>query len=150
LYRADERWDVQCFVYIITIPRTCQNCIRASLLDTRCKMTKQQLDYFRPYINNKDRISNWAKPKSHSTNRHHPACRSRVEKESQNHTIELFELIIHRPFHQVFGNGLFQENLEQLIRIQWWVLSDKYKKDLLEVINMQDNYVYKDGLYIKR
>jgi len=29
-------------------------------------------------------------------------------------------------------------------------LSDKYKKDLIEVMQMQDEYVYKDGLYIKR
>lgn len=112
-------------------------------------MNKQQLSYNRPYINNNDRIANNRWLKFEVENTHHPACRSRVEQWSEEITIQLFETL-HSAYHRVFGNGLLQENLSQLVNINGRVLSDKFKKDLHELISMDDNYVYKDWIRIKR
>ena len=107
------------------------------------------MPYQRPYVNNADRVGNGLRSKGKPETRHHPACSSRVEKDSENITVQLFDSL-HQAFHRVFGNGLIQENLAQLININGEVLSERYKKDLHELIAMNDNYVYKDGIRVKR
>ena len=113
-------------------------------------MGRKKWQWHRPFINNQDRIESGHKPKlDKQIDRHHPACRSRVEQMSDNITNALFQEL-HRPYHRVFGNALMQEALLQLLKINWPVLSDNYKKDIQELIDMHDQYVYKDGIYIKK
>lgn len=107
-------------------------------------MNAQQLDYFRPYINSAEDTK-----KRRPEDIHHIVPSSRNKDGRNWPTIVLYQ-DLHKAYHRVFGNALFQEALEQMLHINAPALSDKYKKDLIEVMQMQDEYVYKDGLYIKR
>jgi hypothetical protein len=111
-------------------------------------MTKDKLAII-PYLNNEDRLARGAKPNDKPTSSHHILPKSRVEKYSRNCRVQLTENF-HNCRHWVNGNAIVQEALEQFYKINWPVLSDKYKKDLRELINAQDEYVYKDGIYIKK
>lgn len=110
-------------------------------------MNKQQLII--PYINNNDRVNNGAKRKWKVENMHHPVPKCRLEEWSREELVALF-MDFHTAYHRVFGNAVFQEQLHQLLKINDSVLSDGYKKDLKEVISMEDNYIYKNGIYVKR
>ena len=112
-------------------------------------MAKQQLGYFRPYINNEDRLNNGAKIKWNPENKHHTPPRSRLEKYSEEYTQTLY-MNIHSNYEWFAWNALMQEAIEQLLRINWVALSDKFKKDLQEIINMSNEYVYREWIYIKK
>lgn len=102
-----------------------------------------------PYLNKQDREDNGARYKPLEENRHHLVPRSRVDPWSDNVVIKLFTNL-HDNYHWLFGNAVFQEALAQMLKINWPVLSDKYRKDLEEVINMSDDYVYRNWIYLKR
>lgn len=104
--------------------------------------------YCRPYINDEDRKMNGAKFKGQRENEHHTPPRSRLEKESEQYTQKL-HMNLHANYEWCVGNALMQEAIEQLLRINWVALSDKFKKDLYEIINMSNEYVYKDWIYIR-
>lgn len=108
-------------------------------------MSKQQLSFIPP-INDED---NWLTKNNKNTNRHHIIPKYRTPWEKDTPTIRLYQ-DLHNAFHRVFGTGVFQEQIEQLLKINWPALSDKYRKDIEEVINMSDDYVYRNGIYIKR
>ena len=105
--------------------------------------------YHRPYINNADRIWNGAKPKDIKENEHHTPPKSRLEKESEQYTQRLF-YTIHANYEWFAGNALMQEAMAQLVNINWVALSDNFLRDIHELINMQDDYVYRDWIWIKR
>lgn len=104
--------------------------------------------YHRPYINDEDRKANGAKFRWQRENEHHSPPRSRLEKESLQYTQRL-HANLHMNYEWFAGNALMQEAIEQLLRINWVALSDKFKKDLYEIINMSNEYVYKDWIYIR-
>lgn len=99
-----------------------------------------------PYLNDEDF---WHQKTGRKQTRHHIVPSSRCDKWSDNKTIKLYENL-HNAFHRVFWNAIFQEQLEQLLKINWPVLSDKYKKDIQEILEMDDKYVYRNGIRIKR
>lgn len=102
-----------------------------------------------PYLNKQDRASNGARHKDIEENKHHIVPSSRLVAGSDNVVVKLFTNL-HDNYHWLFGNAVIQEALQQMLKINWPVLSDKYRKDLEEVINMSDSYVFKNWIYIKR
>ena len=107
------------------------------------------MPYQRPYVNDVDRIGNGARFRWQRENRHHTPPKSRMEENSREIKTKLY-IHLHNPYTTVFGNWLMQENLEQLVRINGEALSENFLKDIHELIAMQDEYVYKDGIYIKK
>lgn len=106
-------------------------------------------NYFRPYINNQDREENWGRPRLRTSDNHHIAPSSRTYNWKDWPTIELYQTI-HRAYHRLFWNAIFQEAIEQLLKINWFILTERYKKDIQEVMNMNDDYVYKNWVRIKK
>lgn len=144
MYRADERWDVQCFVYIIAIPRACQKYVRVALHTPWYKMTKQQLTYHRPYINKDD----WVKDLPENT--HHILAKSQDGSDRWANKIKLYTEL-HDALHRVFGNGTPQQQLVQLLNINWKALTLEFQNDILKILEETDqSYYYKDGVYLPK
>lgn len=105
--------------------------------------------YFRPYINKNDREQNFGSERDWISDKHHIIPSSRNVNGRNWPTIELYQTL-HRSYHRLFGNAVFQEALAQMLKINWPVLSNRYKRDIEEIMNMNNEYVYKDWIRIKK
>lgn len=108
------------------------------------KMTKQQLGYSRPYINKQD----WHK--SLPENTHHILAKSQDGSDRWVNKIKLYT-DLHDALHRVFWNGTPQDQLVQLLKINWKALTLEFQNDILKILEETDPlYYYKDGVYLPK
>lgn len=101
-------------------------------------------EYCRPYINKED----WDKwlPE----NCHHILAKSQWGADRWVNKIKLYT-DLHNALHRVFGNGTPQEQLVQLLKINWKALTLEFQNDILTILEETDPlYYYKDGVYLPR
>lgn len=107
-------------------------------------MTKQQLEYFRPYINKEDG-DKWL-----PENNHHILPKSMGGSDRGANKIKLYT-DLHDALHRVFGNGTPQQQLVQLLKINWKALTLEFQNDILTILEETDPlYYYKDGVYLPK
>lgn len=108
-------------------------------------MQAKKWDYIRPYINSSD-----GKPKSYIENVHHIYPTSRLWSQIEDNKVRLYESL-HNARHRVYGNATPIEQLDQRLHINYTALSKEFIKDFLALIQTsEDEYYYKNGIYLKK
>lgn len=102
----------------------------------------------RPYINKKDRAESWAKYRNYAESIHHIIATSIWWANVEQNKIALLDNF-HIAHHRIYWNLPPDEQLKQRIRVNWKALNDKFIKDLEWIIDMDDKYIYKEGIRIK-
>ena len=113
-------------------------------------MTKQQLGYYRPYLNNQDRKDNGARFKQMEQDTHHIIPKSMWGSNDKSNLITIRQ-DLHRALHCVFGNGWPKEQLEQLLNINERVIAQDTKNAIIDLLDKQDAERYKQwSLFIRK
>lgn len=98
--------------------------------------------WYKPHMNKQE----WKRSEKQTV--HHQFPGSRGWSQEEENKVLLYRSF-HEAFHRVHWNATPQEQLLQILSINYWCLTHEFTQDVLNILSETDNkYYYKDGILL--